>query len=84
MDVNFTTEKCNGTTAAGGVRHDAIWLCPCGGLLLLHHKKEHRIKEQSTTNERRNGGAVLKNTFSSILTHTQDSQLLVGYNRYDP
>ena len=38
MDVNFTTEKCNGTNSAGGgggVRHDGIWLCPCGGALLL-------------------------------------------------
>ena len=36
MDVNFTTEKCNGTNAAGGgVRHDGIWMCPCGGALLL-------------------------------------------------
>ena len=73
MDVNFTTEKCNGTNSAGGggVRHDGIWLCPCGGALLLYYKKkEHRIKEQSTTNQRKNGGAVFKNTFSSILTHT--------------
>ena len=35
-----------------------------------YYKKEHRIKEQSTTNQRKNGGAVFKNTFSSILTHT--------------
>ena len=40
MDVNFTTEKCNGASSAGGVRHDGIWLCPCGGLLLLGTSQE--------------------------------------------
>ena len=72
MEVNFTTEKCNGTNSAGaGVRHDGIWLCPCGGALLFLQEGAYRIKEQSTTNQRKTAALFLKTHFLLfLLTHT--------------